>query len=112
VIKAISKLQSRGLRLVAGAYKATPIRELEKETFVPPIDIYCKEILARHIRRTYESPAGSYIQEQCRAIVSRLGRKKRRKKRQEQLQSGAGDEDSTAVCAVPYEPVDALHPED
>jgi hypothetical protein len=23
-----------------------------------------------------------------------------------------GDEDSTAVCAVPYEPVDALHPED
>jgi hypothetical protein len=89
VIKAISKLQSRGLRLVAGAYKATPIRELEKETFVPPIDIYCKEILARHIRRTYASPAGSYIQEQCRAIVSRLGRKKRRKKRQEQLQSGA-----------------------
>jgi len=25
---------------------------------------------------------------------------------------GPGDEDSTAVCAVPYEPVDALHPED
>jgi hypothetical protein len=24
----------------------------------------------------------------------------------------AGDEDSTPVCGVPYEPVDALHPED
>ena len=23
-----------------------------------------------------------------------------------------GDEDSIAVCAVPYEPVDALHPKD
>jgi len=87
VIKAISKLQSKGLRLVAGAYKATPIRELEKETFVPPIDIYCKEIWAKHIRRTYASPAGSYIQEQCRAIGSRLRRKKR--KRQGQLQTGA-----------------------
>jgi hypothetical protein len=84
VIKAISKLQSRGLRLVAGAYKATPIRELEKETFVPPIDIYCKEIWARHIRRTYASPVGSYIQEQCRAIRSRLRRKKRQGQGQRQ----------------------------
>ena len=84
MIKAISKLQSRGLRLVAGAYKATPIREFEKETFVPPIDIYCKEIWARHIRRTYASPVGSYIQEQCREIRSRLGRKKRKRQGQSQ----------------------------
>ena len=61
---------------------ATPIRELEKETFVPPIDIYCKEIWARHIRRTYASPVGCYIQEQCRTIGSRLRRKKMQRRGQ------------------------------
>jgi hypothetical protein len=30
--------QSKCLRIVAGAYKATPVKELETETFIPPID--------------------------------------------------------------------------
>jgi hypothetical protein len=58
VVQAIQKVQNKGLRAVAGAYRATPIRELEKEVLVPPIDIYCSELCARHIRRTYSLSAG------------------------------------------------------
>ena len=64
---------------MAGAYKATPIRELEKETFVAPIDIYCKEVLTRHILRTYTSLVGTFIQEQCQIARSWLHRKRRQK---------------------------------
>jgi hypothetical protein len=66
---------------VAGACCATPIRELEKEVLVPPIDIYCSELRARHIRRTYSSPAGVFIQKQCKMIKGRL-RQRRRKRAQ------------------------------
>jgi hypothetical protein len=64
---------------VAEAYRATPIKELEKEVLVPPIDIYYSELRARHIRRTYFLLAGVFIQEQCKIIRERLRR--RRKKR-------------------------------
>src|SRR6201999_2429042 len=73
VIQAISKVQASGMRVVAGAFRATPIRELEPETFTPPLDVYCSELRARHIRRTYSSPVGMFIKEQCRMISSRLG---------------------------------------
>jgi hypothetical protein len=63
------------MRLVSGAYRATPIRELETETHIPPVDIYCKELRARRIRKIYSSPVGTYIQEQCRMISSRLQRR-------------------------------------
>jgi hypothetical protein len=43
---------------VAGAYRAAPIKELEKKVLVPPIDIYYSKLRVRHIRRTYCSPAG------------------------------------------------------
>ncbi len=87
VVRAISKIQNQGLRAVAGAYRATPIRELEKEVLVPPIDVYCSEIRAQHLRRTYSSPVGDFIQEQCNTIRGRLRRKRRRRRptRQEQL---------------------------
>ena len=71
------QVQSSGLRVVAGAFRATPITELETETFTPPLDIYCKEQVAAHIRRTFSSPVGSFIREQCRTISSKLRRRRR-----------------------------------
>jgi hypothetical protein len=44
VIQAISKLQASGMRVVAGGFRATTIRELEAETFTPPLDVYCSEL--------------------------------------------------------------------
>jgi hypothetical protein len=64
---------------VAGAYRATLIRELEKEVLVLSIDIYCSELRARHIRRTYFSLARVFIQEQYKIIRGRL-RQRRRKR--------------------------------
>jgi hypothetical protein len=75
---------------VAGAYRATPIRELEKEVLVLSIDIYCSELRVRHIRRTYSSPAGVSIQEQYRMIIERLRR--RRKKRAQPAQKSVTQE--------------------
>ena len=31
------------MRVVSGAYRATPIRELEAETYIPLLDIYYTE---------------------------------------------------------------------
>jgi hypothetical protein len=64
---------------VAGAYRATPIKELEKEVLVLLIDIYYSELRARHIRRTYSSPARVFIQEQCKMIRGRLRRRRRQR---------------------------------
>lgn len=75
VIKKTSQVQAGCIRAVAGAFRATPINELETETFTPPLDIYCKEAAASSVRRTYASPVGDFIKEQYRMISSRLRRK-------------------------------------
>ena len=72
VARTIQTLQNQGLCIVAGAYKATPIRELEKETFIPPIKLYCNELRAQHLRRTYSSLVGDFIRNQCKSIRGRL----------------------------------------
>jgi hypothetical protein len=76
VVKTIRKVQSGGMRVTSGAFRATPIRELEAETLTPPIEVYCAALRAKQIRRIYTSPAGAYIQEQCTMISSRLQRRR------------------------------------
>jgi hypothetical protein len=44
--KALSKAQNRSLRIVVGAYKTAPIRCLETEAWVPPLDLYLNKRLA------------------------------------------------------------------
>jgi hypothetical protein len=36
----LDKFQNQGLRTVAGAFRATPVRALETETFTPPLNLY------------------------------------------------------------------------
>ena len=83
VAQVIQKIQNKGLRAVAGAFRATLIRELEREVFIPPINIYYSKLYARHIRRTYTSPVGAFIQEQCSTISRRIRRKSRGRRNQE-----------------------------
>ena len=61
VVQAISKVQASGMRVVAGAFRATPVQELETETFTSLLDIYCSELRARHLRRTYASLVSTFI---------------------------------------------------
>ena len=63
---------------MAGAYRATLIRELKKEVLVLFINIYYSKLCARHIRRTYALLARMFIQEQCRMIRGRLRRRRRK----------------------------------
>jgi hypothetical protein len=61
VVQAIQKVQNKRLQAIAGAYHATPIRELKKEVLVPLINIYYSKLRAKHIQRTYFLPAGVFI---------------------------------------------------
>ena len=51
IAASLSKAQNRSIRIVAGAYKATPMRSLETETWVPPLDLYLNKRLADFERR-------------------------------------------------------------
>jgi len=44
--KALSKAQNRSLRIVVGAYQTAPVRCLETEAWVPPLDLYLNKRLA------------------------------------------------------------------
>ncbi|EAQ82977.1 hypothetical protein CHGG_10795 [Chaetomium globosum CBS 148.51] len=79
---ALGKVQNKSLRIVAGAFKATPIRNLETETWVPPLDLYFNKRLADfeiRLQRTDlddgqggKRTAGGIILTACRKIQQRL----------------------------------------
>jgi hypothetical protein len=90
VAKRLSKAQNRSLRIVAGAYKTTPIRCLETETWVPPLDLYLNKRLADFESRLQlpvlqsgggpEAPtttAGHLITEACNRVYKRFRRRRR-----------------------------------
>jgi len=63
---------------MAGAYKAIPIRHLEVETWVPPLDLYLNKRPADFESRLREPvsvaggplrPPGSVIREACNRLV-------------------------------------------
>jgi hypothetical protein len=70
--------QSECLRVVAGAYRATPIRSLETETQTPPLDIYLSKRLADFEARLDRTGKRDLIRRACAAIATRLRRRRRR----------------------------------
>src|SRR6516162_5672400 len=78
VTRGLMAAQTRCLRTVAGAYKATPVRSLETETWVPPLDLYLNTRVARFERRLRESHIGELIRQSgttvARALRQRRGR--------------------------------------
>jgi hypothetical protein len=69
--------QSQCLRTVAGAYRATPVRALETETFVPPLDLYLNGRVAQFERRIEESGMGQLIRDSCASIARKLRNRRR-----------------------------------
>jgi hypothetical protein len=47
VLKDLTPLQNNCLRAISGAYRATPIRNLEVEVGVPPLEIHLDSLQAR-----------------------------------------------------------------
>ncbi|EAQ92240.1 hypothetical protein CHGG_00475 [Chaetomium globosum CBS 148.51] len=90
--KVLSKAQNRSLRIVVGAYKSAPIRCLETEAWVPPLDLYLNKRLADFEGRLQKQAlqsgtgpeaeritTGHLITEACNKVYRRFN--KRRKTR-------------------------------
>jgi hypothetical protein len=90
IVQSLCKAQNRSLRIVAGAYKATPIRHLETETYTPPLDLYLNQRLADFEQRLQQrvldagqgpggprKTAGSIVTEACNRVFGRFRKRKK-----------------------------------
>ncbi|PQE14986.1 reverse transcriptase protein [Rutstroemia sp. NJR-2017a BBW] len=78
VERELERAQAACLRKIAGAYRATPNREVEAEAAIPPISVYCDEKLRKFFERQKDTPARRVCQEQCLWIRKRRGSRKAR----------------------------------
>ena len=82
ITKALGKAQNNSLRIVAGAFESTPIRNLETETWVPPLDLYFNKRLADFEARLQmhalddgrggKKAAGSIVRTACDKLYRRF----------------------------------------
>jgi hypothetical protein len=75
----LERIQNKCLRVVAGAYRATPIRSLEVETCTPPLDLYLDSRLATFQKRLENSEVGRVIENSCNWIQARIRNRRGRK---------------------------------
>src|SRR3984893_4015457 len=75
----MERIQNKCLRVVAGAYRATPIRSLEVETCTPPLDLYLDSRLATFQKRLENSEVSRVIENSCNWIQARIRNRRRRK---------------------------------
>ncbi len=68
----LTGVQNRCLRVVSGAYKATPIAALETETYIPPLDLHLDAKLAKFRQRHKQSGMEELVAKSCRRIQTRL----------------------------------------
>src|SRR5437667_3022496 len=73
----LEKEQNGCLQVVAGAYKATPVRNLEVETLVPPLDLYLNKRLAEFESRLAQSSLQTVIDSVRLKILRRFGKRGR-----------------------------------
>jgi len=66
------KQQNQGLRIVLGAFKATPIRQLETESFIAPLDLWLNGRVARFQARLESSGIAQRIRDACGTIRARI----------------------------------------
>jgi hypothetical protein len=109
-VKVLSKAQNRSLRIVVGAYKTTPVRCLETEAWVPPLDLYLNKRLADFENRLQKqalqsragpeaerTTAGHLITEACNRVFRRF--KKRRRGRGQRPKQGPQGPTATEIAA-------------
>jgi hypothetical protein len=82
IARSLLTAQSKGLRSVAGAYRATPIHTLERETNVPPLDLYLNKRLSDFEQRLEVSGMSQLIRNSNAAVSSWLRRRHPRQRRQ------------------------------
>jgi hypothetical protein len=76
----LQKQQNQGLRTVLGAFKATPIRQLETESYVPPLDLWLNGRIARFQAKMEHSGIAQKVRDACRTIRARILRRTNRRR--------------------------------
>jgi len=72
IVAKVQKHQNQGLQTVLGAFKATPVRQLEAESYVPPLDLWLNGRVARFQARLEHSGIAQKIRDACRTIQTRI----------------------------------------
>ena len=72
IARGLQAAQTQCLRTVAGAYKATPVRSLETEMYVPPIDLYLNRRLAEFEEKLRMTYMDRFIHNACAVIATKL----------------------------------------
>jgi len=73
IVAEIELAQNQCLRIITGAYKATPLEFLHSEAMIRPVRIMLDRLLLREIERLEASPVRGVIEEACRQIRIRTG---------------------------------------
>ena len=76
----LAKHQNKGLRKVLGAFRATPIRQLETEAYVPPLDLWLNSRAARFQARLERTGLARQIRDACTSIRIRLRTRRQRQR--------------------------------
>ena len=64
--------QNKCLRTIAGAFKATPVRVLEAETFTSPLNVHLNRLQAEARMRMRDSGRAEQVRLACERVASRL----------------------------------------
>jgi hypothetical protein len=81
IAKQLATTQSQCLRVVSGAYRATPVRYLEVETATPPLDLYLNKWVADFEQRLERTGKGDLIRSICNRVATRLQQRRQRRRR-------------------------------
>jgi hypothetical protein len=77
----LAKHQNSALRQVLGAFKATPIRQLETEAYIPPLDLWLNGRIACFQARLERTGMARQIQDACTTIRIHLRTRGQRQRR-------------------------------
>ena len=99
IARKLARIQNKGLRVVAGAYRATPTKALETETYVEPIHLYMNKRSLDYADRVRGTAAEAHRLAVCEKIRARIRggrsgpetRKERWAKEARELGGGTGD---------------------
>ena len=83
----LATIQSQCLRVVSGAYRATPVRLLEVETATPPIDLYLNKWVADFERRLERTGKGNLLRTICNRVATRLQQRRQRRQSRHQAET-------------------------
>ena len=72
IAKGLLTAQSNCLRVVAGTYRATLVRSLEMEAWVPPLDIYLNKRVVDFKARLEHTGKGALLQAVCDKVVNAI----------------------------------------